>query len=89
MAFRPSLSSKVPATSSSASTRSSAFLIRRSSAATLTTTSCFRVWATFRQVARVDGQLRVLDNLWPFWECVIISTLGFSGIRLRNARPRR
>ncbi|WP_407676937.1 DUF6886 family protein [Phytohabitans aurantiacus] len=32
---------------------------------------------------------RVLDNLWPFWECVIISTLGFSGIRLRNARPRR
>jgi hypothetical protein len=33
-------------------------------------------------------QLRVLDNLWPFWDCVIISTLGFSGIRLRNAKPR-
>ncbi|MEO7194723.1 MAG: DUF6886 family protein [Pseudonocardiaceae bacterium] len=31
-------------------------------------------------------QLRVLDNLWPFWEQVIVSTLGFSGIRLRNAR---
>lgn len=33
-------------------------------------------------------QLRVLDNLWPFWERVITSTVGFSGIRLRNAKPR-
>jgi hypothetical protein len=33
-------------------------------------------------------QLRVLDNLWPFWDSVITSTVGFSGIRLRNARPR-
>lgn len=33
-------------------------------------------------------QLRVLDNLWPFWDAVIASTVGFSGIRLRNARPR-
>ncbi|MDT0444614.1 DUF6886 family protein [Streptomyces johnsoniae] len=33
-------------------------------------------------------QLRVLDNLWEFWEAVTASTLGFSGIRLRNARPR-
>jgi hypothetical protein len=33
-------------------------------------------------------QLRVLSNLWEFWDAVIISTLGFSGIRLRNARPR-
>jgi hypothetical protein len=32
-------------------------------------------------------QLRVLPNLWPFWDAVIASTLGFSGIRLRNARP--
>ena len=31
-------------------------------------------------------QLRVLDNLWPFWNEVTASTLGFSGIRLRNAR---
>lgn len=30
-------------------------------------------------------QLRVLDNLWPFWNAVTTSTLGFSGIRLRNA----
>ncbi|HEX4703540.1 MAG TPA: hypothetical protein VH352_15540, partial [Pseudonocardiaceae bacterium] len=34
-------------------------------------------------------QLRVLDNLWPFWDAVTASTLGFSGIRMRNARPRR
>jgi hypothetical protein len=33
-------------------------------------------------------QLRVLDNLWPFWDGVMTSTVGFSGIRLRNAAPR-
>jgi hypothetical protein len=33
-------------------------------------------------------ELRVLDNLWAFWDDVVASTLGFSGIRLRNARPR-
>ena len=33
-------------------------------------------------------QLRVLPNLWPFWDAVITTSLGFSGIRLRNARPR-
>jgi hypothetical protein len=33
-------------------------------------------------------QLRVLDNLWPFWDEVVASTVGFSGIRMRNARPR-
>jgi hypothetical protein len=31
--------------------------------------------------------LRVLPNLWPFWTAVVGSTLGFSGIRLRNAAP--
>jgi hypothetical protein len=34
-------------------------------------------------------QLRLLTNLWQFWDAVIASSLGFSGIRLRNARPRR
>lgn len=38
--------------------------------------------------ARAGIQLRVLDNLWPFWDEVIGSSVGFSGIRLRNARPR-
>jgi hypothetical protein len=32
-------------------------------------------------------QLRLLANLWPFWSAVVASTLGFSGIRLRNAQP--
>jgi hypothetical protein len=32
-------------------------------------------------------QLRLLDNLWPWWDRVITSTVGFSGIRLRNAAP--
>jgi hypothetical protein len=34
-------------------------------------------------------QLRVLADLWPFWDAVVGSTLGFSGIRLRNALPRK
>lgn len=34
-------------------------------------------------------QLRVLDNLWPFWDAVTKSSLGFSGIRMANAQPRR
>jgi hypothetical protein len=38
--------------------------------------------------ARADVELRVLDELWPLWDRVIASTLEFSGIRLRNARPR-
>ena len=33
-------------------------------------------------------ELRVTDDLWPLWQRVIASTLCFSGIRLRNARPR-
>ncbi|BAL92610.1 hypothetical protein AMIS_73900 [Actinoplanes missouriensis 431] len=32
-------------------------------------------------------QVRLLDSLWPFWDEVITSSLGFSGIRLHNARP--
>jgi hypothetical protein len=32
-------------------------------------------------------QLRVLNNLWPFWNAVTATPLGFSGIRLRNAHP--
>ena len=38
--------------------------------------------------AEAGIQLRLLDNLWPFWDEVVVSTLGFSGIRLRNAKPR-
>jgi hypothetical protein len=33
-------------------------------------------------------QLRLLPNLWDFVDAVAASTVGFSGIRLRNARPR-
>jgi hypothetical protein len=32
--------------------------------------------------------LRAPSNLWPLWDEVVASTLEFSGIRLRNARPR-
>ena len=32
-------------------------------------------------------ELRLLTNLWPFWKRAVASTVGFSGIRLRNAQP--
>ena len=32
--------------------------------------------------------LRALANLWPLWDAVVDSTLEFSAIRLRRARPR-
>ena len=38
--------------------------------------------------AEAGIQLRVLDNLWAFWDFVVASTLGYSGIRLANAAPR-
>jgi Family of unknown function (DUF6886) len=34
-------------------------------------------------------QLRVLPNLWSFFDAVAASSLDFSGIRLRYAQPRR
>jgi hypothetical protein len=33
-------------------------------------------------------ELRVVPNIWPIWDLVVSSTLEFSGMRLRNARPR-
>jgi hypothetical protein len=38
--------------------------------------------------AEAGIQLRVLSNLWAFWDVVTASTVGFSGIRLGNATPR-
>jgi len=37
---------------------------------------------------RAGIDLRIVANLWPLWDQVASSTLEFSGIRLRNARPR-
>lgn len=46
-----------------------------------------RVGDLFELYEEADIQLRVLPTLLPFWDQVITTTLGFSGIRLRNARP--
>ncbi|NUR25278.1 MAG: hypothetical protein HOV83_05420 [Catenulispora sp.] len=35
---------------------------------------------------RAGIQLRLEDRLWPWWDAVIDSTLGFSGIRLAHGR---
>lgn len=34
-------------------------------------------------------ELRITPNLWPFWDRVVGSTLGFSGVRMKDAAPRR
>lgn len=47
-----------------------------------------RVGDLFDLHATAGIQLRVLPHLHDFWDAVIASTLGFSGIRLRNALPR-
>ena len=33
-------------------------------------------------------ELRILPNLWPLRDAVVASSLSFSNIRMRNARPR-
>jgi hypothetical protein len=42
----------------------------------------------FDRHAAAGIQLRVLPNLWEFFDAVAASTVRFSGIRLHNARPR-
>ena len=39
--------------------------------------------------AEAGIELRIVENLWPLWDRVVASTLEFSGMRLRNAQPRR
>jgi hypothetical protein len=41
-----------------------------------------------RRHAEAGIELRVLDNVGPWWDRVITTSLGYSGIRLANARPR-
>ncbi len=36
-----------------------------------------------------DVELRIVDSLWPLRDAILASTLQFSFIRMRNARPRR
>jgi hypothetical protein len=37
--------------------------------------------------ARAGIELRIAPSVWPFWRRVAGSTVGFSGLRLRNATP--
>ena len=47
-----------------------------------------RVGGLFALHEEAGIELRVLSNLWPFWDEVTASGLEFSGIRLHNALPR-
>ncbi len=39
------------------------------------------------QHAGAGIELRIAPSVWPFWRRVASSTVGFSGLRLRNAAP--
>ena len=38
---------------------------------------------------RAGIELRLVDRIWPWWDVVVTTSVGFSGIRLANASPRR
>ena len=40
------------------------------------------------ELRRREAELRVVPNLWPLRDAIVASTLQFSIIRMRNARPR-
>jgi hypothetical protein len=40
-------------------------------------------------LAKADAEIRVMPSLWPLWDAVVLSTLHFSGIRLRKPCRRR
>jgi hypothetical protein len=40
------------------------------------------------EITRHGGELRTLPDLWPLRDAVVASTLDFSIIRMRNAKPR-
>jgi hypothetical protein len=47
-----------------------------------------RVDDLLAEPARRDVELRITPSLWPLRDAVVASTLQFSVIRMRNARPR-
>jgi hypothetical protein len=40
------------------------------------------------EIEKCGAELRVCDRLWPLYDAVVGSTLDYSIIRMRNARPR-
>lgn len=40
------------------------------------------------ELLRHDVELRIMPSLWPLYDAVVVSTLQFSIIRMRNAQPR-
>jgi hypothetical protein len=47
-----------------------------------------RVGDLFELHEQAGIELRAVANLWPYWDAVVGSTVGYSGIRLRHAKPR-
>ena len=49
----------------------------------------FRIRSPAEALRAREVELRVVDDLWPVIDAVAASTLAFSIIRKRNAKPRR
>jgi hypothetical protein len=49
---------------------------------------CIQIADLVKQHQDAGVELRLMNDLWTLWDRVTASTLEFSGIRLRNARPR-
>ena len=42
----------------------------------------------FAEIKKRGAEVRICDELWPLYDAVVCSTLDYSIIRMRNARPR-
>jgi hypothetical protein len=40
------------------------------------------------EIRKLGAEVRICDELWPLYDVVLCSTLDYSIIRMRNARPR-
>lgn len=65
--------------------RGAGYFVRESAVAPL---SVRRVDDLLGELAVRDVELRITPSLWPLRDAVLASTLQFSFIRMRNARPR-
>lgn len=66
--------------------RGAGYFVRETAVAPL---SVRRVDDLLGELVARDVELRITSSLWPLHDAVLASTLQFSFIRMRNARPRQ
>lgn len=76
---------RMPATSFEVHAAEAGYYVSREPVVPL---ECVQVADLVREHQDAGIELRLMNELWTMWDVIIASTLEFSGIRLRNARPR-